>query len=79
MEPTGERIRVNAWGPFYVTDLCDGCGLCAQHASENFAKSWDGTYYAVAQQPESTDAVQAMLRAAEACPLHCIKDDWMPE
>jgi len=69
-------LRVNTWGPFYVTDLCDGCGLCAKRAPENFAQSWDGTYYAVVQQPESGEEVGAMYRAKEACPLHCIRDDW---
>lgn len=76
MEPTGERLRVNAWGPFYVTDLCDGCGLCAKHAPLNFLRSWDGTYYAVVQQPENVEEVRAMRKAMEACPLRCIRDDW---
>jgi len=76
MQPNGERLRVNAWGPFYVTDLCDGCGICAACAPDNFAAGWDGTYYAVLQQPESKAEVRAMRKAMEACPRHCIGDDW---
>lgn len=29
MLPTGERLRANVWGRYYVTDECDGCGICA--------------------------------------------------
>jgi ferredoxin len=76
MEPSGERLRANAWGPFYVTDTCDACGICASRAPDNFARSWDGTYYAVLQQPESPEEVQAMRGAMQACPRHCIHDDW---
>lgn len=76
MEPSGERLRVNAWGPFYVTDECDACGICAYCAPDNFARSWDGTYYAVLQQPENTKEVRSMREAMQACPRHCIGDDW---
>jgi ferredoxin len=58
MAPNGERKRTNAWGPFYVTDECDGCGICADCAPDNFAQSWDGTYYTVVQQPETEDMVR---------------------
>jgi ferredoxin len=76
MVPTGERYRANAWGPFYVTDACDACGICVDHAPENFARSWDATYYVVLQQPETKDEVRAVQRAMEACPRQCIFDDW---
>jgi ferredoxin len=76
MERTGERLRANAWGPFYVTDECDACGICAVSAPENFARSWDGTYFAVLQQPENVREVQAVREAMTACPRQCIKDDW---
>lgn len=75
MEPTGERIRANAWGRYYVTDECDACGICASYAPENFASSWDGTYYAVLQQPADDDEEIAVQDAMEACPLRCIRDD----
>ena len=76
MHAIGERRRTNTWGPFYVTDECDGCGICIEYAPENFAQSWDGTYYAVVQQPESKDEVRAVRRAMEICPKQCIGDDW---
>ena len=62
MHAIGERRRTNAWGSFYVTDECDGCGICMGYAPENFAQSWDGTYYAIVQQPESKDEVRAVRR-----------------
>jgi ferredoxin len=76
MEPTGERYRLNSWGPFYVTDGCDGCGICAEFAPDNFVPNWDATYYAVAQQPQTTDEVRAVRQAMDACPRQCIGDDW---
>lgn len=75
MLPTGERLRANAWGRYYVTDECDGCGICAACAPLNFDRSWDGTYYAVAQQPKDESEQEAMRSAIAACPLHCIKYD----
>jgi len=75
MVPTGERLRANVWGRYYVTDECDGCGVCASCAPLNFDRSWDGTYYAVAQQPRDEAEQEAMRAAIAACPLHCIKYD----
>ena len=72
----GGRRQVNAWGPFYVSDECDGCGICADCAPDNFAESADGTYYAVVQQPERRDEIRAMRQAMDACPRQCIGDDW---
>jgi ferredoxin len=76
MGSSGERLRANAWGPFYVTDECDACGVCESHAPDNFARNWDGAYYAVLQQPASVDEVRAMQDAMRACPRRCIRDDW---
>jgi ferredoxin len=76
MEPSGERWLANAWGPFYVTDECDGCGICVECAPDNFAQSADGTYYAVVKQPESNDEARATREAMDACPRQCIGDDW---
>jgi len=75
MLPTGERRRTNVWGRYYVTDECDGCGVCAIHAPLNFERSWDRTYYAVAQQPQDEAEEGAMRAAIAACPLHCIEYD----
>lgn len=76
MQAKGERRRVNTWGPFYTTDECDGCGICEEYAPDNFARSWDGDYYAVVQQPETKEELRAMRQAMDACPKQCIGDDW---
>lgn len=75
MSATGERIRANAWGAYYVADDCDGCGVCLSCAPDNFGRSWDGTYYAVLHQPLGEAEEEAVLKAMAACPMHCIKDD----
>lgn len=75
MSVTGERLRANTWGPYYVTDECNGCGLCAFCVPEVFFRSWDGTYYAVLQQPSGEVEEAAVQDAMAACPMHCIRDD----
>ena len=77
MIATGERIRANQWGKYYVTDRCDACGICASLAPYNFSLSWDGSYYAVCDQPVDGAEERAVRRAMKACPLRCIKDDWV--
>jgi ferredoxin len=70
-----ERLRPNAWGRYYVTADCDGCGLCASHAPANFAGSFDRAYYAVLHQPLGEKEERAVQAAMVNCPLHCIHDD----
>lgn len=76
MITTGERLRANAWGRYYVTDECNACGICASFAPYNFSASWDGTYYSVCDQPSSDEEEQAVRDAMEACPEKCIRADW---
>lgn len=76
MIATGERIRANSWGKYYVRDACDACGICASLAPHNFTLSWDGSYYAVCDQPADAAEEQAVRAAMAACPLKCIRDDW---
>jgi ferredoxin len=75
MERTGERMRANAWGPYYVTDECDACGLCAEYAPGVFVPAWDGTCYLVAAQPAHDGELRAVWDAMTCCPRQCIKDD----
>ena len=75
MMATGERLRANSWGRYYVTDDCNACGICAGIAPANFARSWDGTYFALLHQPEGAAEQAAVREAMEACPLGCIGDD----
>jgi ferredoxin len=75
MTVTPERLRTNAWGRYYVSSDCDGCGVCALYAPANFAGTLDRSHFAVLHQPlgyEEEKAVQAALRG---CPLRCIHDD----
>jgi ferredoxin len=75
MSTTGERLRSNAWGRYYVTDECDGCGICVSYAACNFASSDDGSYCYLVQQPFDDAEELAVRDAFEACPKSCIKDD----
>jgi ferredoxin len=75
MIATGERLRRNAWGRYYVTDECNACGLCESYARANFTTSPDSEYYFVVQQPADEDEAQAIRDALENCPLGCIHDD----
>jgi ferredoxin len=75
MIATGTRLRRNAWGRYYVSDECNGCGLCESYARANFTNGPDSDYYYVVQQPADQDEEQAVVEAIENCPLHCIHDD----
>jgi ferredoxin len=75
MLATGQRLRRNAWGRYYVTDECNGCGLCVECAGANFERSDDGTYYYVIQQPYDETEEQAIADARNACGKACIRDD----
>jgi ferredoxin len=75
MERAGERLRANGSGPYYVTDECDACGLCADYAPGVFAASGDGTCYAVAVQPANAVEERAVWDAMACCPRQCIEDD----
>jgi ferredoxin len=70
-----ERLRANAWGRYYVTSDCNGCGVCASCAPDNVAPSWDGSYCAVACQPVGDKEEREMRDAQDACPLQCLHDD----
>lgn len=73
MIATGQRIRRNAWGRYYVTDECDGCGVCATCAPVNFEPAEDGTYYYLVQQPYDDWEEGCVQDAMDACPKQCIR------
>ena len=75
VSPTVQRLRKNAWGPYYVTDECNGCGLCATYSPECLESSPDGSYFYVIQQPMDEAEEFALQEAQEACPLHCLRAD----
>jgi ferredoxin len=68
-------MRRNAWGRYYVTDACNGCGVCCTYAPCNFDRSEDEEYCYLVQQPYDDWEEQAVLDAMQACPMHCIRDD----
>lgn len=72
---TGVKLPDNAPGKYYVTDACDGCGICFSYALQNFFYSNDSTYYYVMNQPADEREVADIVRAMEVCPQECIKDD----
>lgn len=58
---------------YYITEECDGCGLCLACAPENVVSTWDGARCEVAHQPADARE-EADLRDAEmACPLACLR------
>lgn len=75
MSTSAERLRANAWGRYYVTGECNGCGVCAACAPDNIGRSWDRSYYAVAFQPQDEREEREMQDAMNACPLQCLHDD----
>lgn len=75
MATLAKRREENAPGKYYVTDECDGCGICFSYALQNFMYSNDSAYYFVYQQPTDPREEEDIRRAMEVCPLNCIKDD----
>ena len=75
MVTTNKRITDNVPGKFYVTDACDGCGLCFSKALQNFMYSNDSSYYYVIQQPVDEREEEDIREAISVCSMDCIKDD----
>ena len=73
-----KKLEENAPGKFYVTDGCDGCGLCFSVALQNFMYNNDATYYYIYQQPVDEREVNDIRQAMLVCPQDCIKDDGEP-
>lgn len=75
MSPTGKKLEDNVAGKYYVTDACDGCGICFSYAIQNFMYSSDSSYYFVYQQPSDSREEDDIRKAMELCPMNCIMDD----
>ena len=75
MTEEAKKIEENTPGKYYVTDLCDGCGLCFSLALQNFMYSNDSSYYYVYQQPADEREEADILEAISVCPLDCIMSD----
>ena len=70
-----EPLRANAFGAFYVTQDCDGCGICVEIAPMHFTFSPDRDYCAVYAQPAGDFEVALVKEAMAACPLHAVASD----
>lgn len=75
METTAKRLEDNATGKYYVTDACNGCGLCFSLALQNFMYSNDASYYYIIQQPVDDREDADIREAISVCPMDCIRDD----
>ncbi len=75
MAATGKRFEENEKGKYYVTDACDGCGLCFSKALQNFMYSNDASYYYIIQQPVEAREEADIREAMSVCPTDCIMDD----
>jgi ferredoxin len=71
----GQRLRANDFGRYYVTDGCNGCGLCVEIAPLNFTFSYDGDYCALFAQPLTAHEEGLVRRVMEECPRACVRDD----
>jgi ferredoxin len=57
---------------YYITDECDGCGLCVACAPENIVSAWDGSRCVVGHQPADAREEAELRDAKMACPLTCL-------
>jgi ferredoxin len=78
MQPNGKRLEENAPGKYYITDACNGCGLCFSNALQNFMYSNDSSYYYVYQQPADEREEADIIDAISVCPEDCIFSDGVP-
>ncbi len=75
MAGQNKRLEDNAPGKFYVTDACNGCGLCFSIALQNFMYSNDASFYYILEQPTDEREEADIREAISVCPMDCIKDD----
>ena len=71
----GKRHPDNVPGKYYVTDACNGCGICFAYALQNFMYSTDSSYYYIIEQPVDPREVDDIERAMGVCPMDCIMTD----
>ncbi len=75
MEHVERKLAANAQGKYYVTDGCNGCGLCYSVALQNFMYTNDASHYFILQQPQDPREEQDIIEAMAICPMECIHDD----
>lgn len=72
------KLEDNEPGRYYVTDDCNGCGLCFAYALQNFMYTSDSAHYYIIQQPADEREEYDIRRAIAVCPMDCIRDDGLP-
>jgi len=77
MATNGKRLEENEKGKYYVTDACNGCGICFSVALQNFMYNNDASYYYIIQQPVDVREEADILKAISVCPTDCIMSDGM--
>lgn len=82
MDSPGLNLRAypnNTPGPYYVTQICIGCGICAEIAPDNFCEDadWDATegYCYVYEQPTKNRQLENCAEALKTCPVNAIGND----
>jgi ferredoxin len=60
-------------GRYFITEECDGCGLCVARAPDNVLPSWDGSHCVVTHQPASGREERELDDAAMGCPRACLR------
>jgi len=68
----------NLGGRYFITEECDGCGLCVACAPDNVVPSWDGSHCVVAHQPANAREADELHDAEMACPLACLHRESAP-
>jgi ferredoxin len=64
----------NVSGRFSVDTECIDCDLCRTTAPGNFARSDEGGYSFVSQQPQSPEQAEECRQAMFECPVAAIAD-----
>ena len=70
-----QKLEDNVPGRYYVTDDCNGCGLCFAYALQNFMYTGDSSSYYIIQQPVDVREEEDIRKAMSVCPMDCIRDD----
>ena len=67
-----ERMQAGTRRRHYISEECNGCGVCVEWAPNNIVLSWDGSYCEVVQQPTTPREEWDLHDAEMACPLACL-------
>ncbi len=75
MADKNDKVPESVAGKFYVDEQCIDCDLCRETAPDYFARSDDGGYSYVYNQPTTPEGEELCREALEGCPVEAIGDD----